>query len=308
MVSALGMGTLYLTKNQEYLFSRSFEQGINHFDTADSYNEGASDYVLRMFLKGKPREKILISSKVYYPTNYGGTSFGLNREHILKSVDQSLKRLDTDYLDILYLHRYDNNVPFEETIEALDVLINQGKIKYWGTSAFSTFQLCEAYYKAHCVGFVAPIAMQHAYNLFNRTIELELKDALDRLNVSIVGYYGLAQGVLTGKYVNLETLDDTRAACSEARKKMWDFTSEKIDKSRKFALFCNSRNLSPSAVALGWCLQNSNIASVLTHVNSISQLLNNLESIDIIFTPEDMALLENIFNNKPINLYTKVRY
>jgi aryl-alcohol dehydrogenase-like predicted oxidoreductase len=308
LVSALGMGTLYLSTNQEYLFNSAYEAGINHFDTADSYNEGASDNLISAFLKGKPRENIVLSSKVFYPTNFGSTQSGLNKDHILESVDLSLKRLNTDYLDVLYLHRYDSQTSFEESLEAIATLLEQGKIKYWGVSAFTTYQLCEVYFKAKLYGVAAPIVLQHAYNLFNRTIELELKEALDNLKIKVVGYYGLAQGILSGKYSNGKLPTGSRAQAIDARKTMWDFTPKRLEQAGAFALFCADRGLNPAAAALGWCLHNRQVASMLTHINSLNQLRVNLESLAVTFTVEDRLHLQSIFNNKPINLYTRLAY
>lgn len=307
-VSRIALGTLYIAPNQKKIFDAAYDLGINYFDTADSYNEGASDAVLAEFLKNKPRESLVISSKVFYPTKFGRTSGGLSKPHLLESVNLSLKRLNTDYLDILYLHRFDNDISIEETIEALNILLTSGKIKSWGFSAFSTFEVSKIFYGAKAASIPQPIVAQYAYNLFNRTIEMDLAEVFAEWNIKVVGYYGLAQGVLSGKYSNGNMPEISRAKNLEAVKSMWDFTPEKLHKAHQFADYCKKIRQKPSALALAWCLQNPNVASVLTHVRNQKQLVENVNALSLELNEQMRDEIEKIFLNAPRKPYTNTAY
>ena len=308
-ISKVSLGTLIIKEKSftSKLISYAIDKGVNYFDTSDGYLAGESETILGEILSNYKRETYLLGSKAFFSKGDSVLQKGLNKKNIFHSVDNSLKKLKTDYLDIFYCHRFDLNTPVEETLDAINSLINQGKIVSWGVCGYSVFQLCDFYYTAKQKLISTPSVAQYAYNLFNRTIELELHEALRKLEVGVIGYYPLAQGILSGKYQK-GIPHYSRASDLEFQKNMWDFTPEKIKKSVEFKGFAESKGVSPSALAIFWCLSNVNVKSVITNASTIKQFEENLNFNQISLEKEEMIELENIFNNYPVNPYTGLKF
>ncbi|QFY41398.1 aldo/keto reductase [Candidatus Methylospira mobilis] len=295
-ISLLSMGAMNTSSAGEKLkiFDCAYESGVNYFDTADVYENGESEIFLGKFLSSKERSKLIIGSKAFFKKGDSVLEKGLSRKNIIHSVNTSLSRLNTDYLDIFYCHRYDDSTPAEETITTIQNLINNGKILYWGISSFSAYQLCEFYFKARELGCDLPIAGQYAYNLFNDDIK-NLKETISKLNIGIIGYYPLSQGILSGKY-NTKSIDrESRASNEFLKQKMWDFNEEKLNKAKEFSNLAKKLNYSPSALALKWCLSNSIVSSVLSDVSKIEQLVENLGFLSINMNQELTTEIESLF-------------
>lgn len=310
-ISQLSLGTMTVLKGGTVaeklsLYDAAYERGVNYFDTSDNYENGESERFLGKFLKDKDRSKIYVGTKCFFPKPEYPAG-GLSQENITQTVERSLQRMETDYIDIFYCHRYDPNTPVEETITAIQSLIDQGKIRHWGVSSFSTAQLCEIYYTAREMKCGLPSVAQYPYNLFNRTIEMDLKEAISKLTLGVIGYYPLAQGVLTGKYSNSSNTDN-RASDPLLKKQMWDLTESKLTKVSKFIQLADRYDVSPSALALRWCLHYNPVCSTLSNVNNFNQLEENLRFISVDLTPEMLGELEAIFNNTPANPYTGQKY
>lgn len=310
-ISQLSLGTMTVLKggspsDKLKLYDAARDSGINYFDTSDNYENGESEKFLGAFLRGKDRTKLYIGTKCFFPKpEY--PSGGLSRENILETVDRSLQRMGTDYIDIFYCHRYDRNTPVQETITAIQSLIDTGKVRHWGISAFSTAQLCEMYYTAREMKCSLPTVGQYPYNLFNRTIEMELKEALQTLDLGVIGYYPLAQGVLTGKY-STPGDGESRASDPGLKKQMWDLTDYKLTKVSEYLKLCTRLGVSPSALALRWCLHNDRVSSTLSNVNNFNQLQENLKFISVDLDPQIAGEIEAIFQNAPANPYTGQKY
>ena len=308
-ISKVSLGTLVL-KDKSFtstLLCYALDNGVNYFDTSDGYLGGESEIILGEILSNYKRDTYLLGSKAYFSKGESVLQKGLNKKNIFHSVENSLRKLKTDYLDIFYCHRFDLHTPIEETLDAIHQLMHQGKILHWGVCGYSVFQLCETYYQAKQRLISLPAVAQYAYNLYNRSIELELQEALCKLDIGVIGYYPLAQGILTGKY-NQGVPSDSRASVTELKKSMWDFTPEKILQSSRFTDFAKSKGLSPASLALQWCFNNTNIKSVLTQASTLQQFEDSLHCFQIKLEQEDFIELEKIFINLPVNPYTGLKF
>ncbi len=308
-ISKISLGTLIVKEKNDIikLFEFALNKGINHFDTSDSYYNGEAENLLGEFITQNKRENLLIGTKAYFQKENNILQKGLSKKNIFHSVENSLRKLNTDYIDFFYCHRFDENTPIEETLSAIQTLINQGKILHWGVSGYSVYQLCKTYFNAKEKLIITPTIAQYPYNLFNRTIELDLSTALKDLNIQVLGYYPLAQGILTGKYNNGIPLN-SRASIETFKNQMWDFNNYKLEKSSKLKSLAKELNTNSISLALNWCLSNSNVKSLITSASNINQLMEIIEFENFKFTEEIKLEIEKIFDNDPINQYTGIKY
>ena len=179
---------------------RAVELGVNFFDTADVYNKGEAEKALARAVKGLRREHLFIATKCFFPMSDEPNDRGLSRKHIVESLHGSLRRLETDYVDLMQCHRSDASVPIEETVRAMDDMIRQGKALYWGVSEWPASRVAEACHVARELGCALPVSNQPVYNMLNRYIEPEVLPTCERYGLGQVVFSPLAQGVLTGKY------------------------------------------------------------------------------------------------------------
>jgi aryl-alcohol dehydrogenase-like predicted oxidoreductase len=283
------------------LFSHAFEQGVNYFDTAITYDNGNAEGFLGRLWSSIPRNKVILGTKCFFPTGEGPENKGLSAKHIEKCVHASLKNLNTDYIDLFQCHRWDNDTPIEETIKAMDPLVKQGKIRYWGLGSATAAQVAEATLKSEILGCVRPVSHQHVYNMFNRTAEFEALNLGKRLGLGFLAYSPLAQGVLTGKYAK-GTIPAGSRGLQDANT-MWDLKPKKIDKSRQLSELARKAGVEPATFALAWCLRKDAVSSVITSVNNETQLSINLAAAN---TEVSNWLDEaaRIMDNEPYNIYT----
>jgi len=179
----------------------AYDAGVNFFDNADVYAMGAAEELMGEVLKDYPRHTLVMSSKVFWPTSEDANGRGLGRKHVHESIDRSLKRLQTDYLDLYFAHRYDPETPMEEIVTAFSDLVKAGKILYWGTSEWPAARIAEAVTFARANGLAAPVVEQPQYSLVYRDrVEKEIIPEAERFGMGLVVWSPLGQGVLTGKY------------------------------------------------------------------------------------------------------------
>ncbi len=221
---------------------------------------------------------------------------GLSRKHIFDSIHESLKRLGTDYLDIYYCHRYDHFTPLRETIEAMDDLIREGYIRYWGTSVWSAVQLERAVSIAKEIGAHLPAVEQPRYNMLDRFIELEIMDVAKFHGMGLTIWSPLAQGILTGKY-NSEIPENSRGQSSEFLKR--ELTEENIQKVKKLTALAEENEMKPSQLALAWVLKDKRISSAITGATSVSQLMENIAASEFSLSNDLILQIEEILQNKP---------
>lgn len=284
-------------KKTEPIIKTGLDNGINFIDLADIYSRGKAEDIIGSIMKDMTRSNLVISSKVFWPMSENVNDRGLSRKHIMESIDKSLKRLGTDYLDIYFLHRFDPDVSYEEIARIMNDLVSQGKILYWGTSVWSADQLermlgvCEKY------NLYRPIVEQPRYNMIDRHIEVYILDACARNGIGLTIWSPLAQGLLTGKY-NKGMPDDSRAANSKWLEN--DLNETNLEKVKKLADLASSYGITVSQLALAWILRKDEISSVIIGATKVSQVEENVKASDVILDDDTMDEIENILDNKPI--------
>ena len=282
-VSAIGLGT-WLNfgshlgdREAGRIVRRALEGGVNLIDTADVYADGKAEEQLGRLLEGVRRESYVLATKAFFPMGAGPNDKGLSRKHLFESVHASLARLRTGYVDLFQCHRHDPETPVEETVRAFDDLIRQGKVHYWGVSLWTAMQIEEAVSVAKELGAVPPVSNQPPYSLMNREIEAEVVPACRRYGLGILPFSPLAQGVLTGKY-----LEGTRPAGSRAADPRRNQFMDKYLGEQQLRRVARMRDLAKAAgmpmarLALAWVLGNPIVASVLVGVTTEAQLAENL--------------------------------
>lgn len=188
-------------KRAAEIIHAAYEQGVNYFDNADVYASGAAETVMGKAIKNLPREALVISSKVFWPTMPGPNGRGLSRKHVMESIHASLRRLQLDYVDLYFCHRYDPDTPVEEVVRTMDDLVHQGKILYWGTSEWEASQIVQAHAVARQYGLVPPTMEQPQYNMFHRErFERYLLPLVRDFGMGFTTWSPLYYGVLSGKY------------------------------------------------------------------------------------------------------------
>jgi voltage-dependent potassium channel beta subunit len=284
------------------LILKAFDQGVNFFDNADIYARGKAESVMGKAIKDLPREEIVISSKVFWPTMEGPNGRGLSRKHITESIEQSLKRLNLDYVDLYFCHRFDPDTPIEEVVFTMNNLIKQGKILYWGTSEWRASQIAEAVGIARTNNLIPPTMEQPQYNMFHRQrVESELSPMITSLGIGLTTWSPLASGLLTGKY-NDGIPKGSRASMENMSWLQGQFTAEKIEKVKLLEMLAKELNISVTQMAIAWLLRRKEVSSVITGATSLEQLEENLAAQDAASKLSDDVLskIEAILDNDPV--------
>jgi aryl-alcohol dehydrogenase-like predicted oxidoreductase len=275
---------------------RAFDLGVNLFDTADVYSNGDGEEALGHALKGIPRRYLVIATKCFFPMSERPNDRGLSRKHITESVEGSLRRLDTDYIDLYQCHRYDPNTPVEETVRAFDDLVRQGKLLYWGVSEWRGAQIVDACRTADALRAARPISNQPQYNVLRREIEREVIPVCRREGLAQIVFSPVAQGALTGKYSGGRRPSGTRAADGVRNVFMTSFlddaTLARIDRLVPLAA---ELGISMAQLALAWCLAEPNVASVITGVTRVAQLEDNVKASGLRLPAEILEQIDAIF-------------
>ncbi len=301
-ISEIGLGA-WLTyggsvenKQAGSIIQAALDSGINFFDLADVYSQGKAEEFVGRAVKGRLRSDIVISSKLFWPMSENINDRGLSRKHIMESVEKSLKRIGTDYLDIYFCHRFDPETEVEETVRAMDDLIHQGKILYWGTSDWSAAQIERAVGEANFYTTHPPIVEQPGYNMLARHIEPEIIPTCIRNGIGLTVYSPLAQGLLTGKY-NKHTPSDSRGA-----KTSWlehSLTESNIEKARTLTGIAQKLDITLSQLALAWVLSHKIVSSAIIGATRIEHVLENVAATDVELSLETLAEIEDIIADNP---------
>ncbi|MFN8672048.1 MAG: aldo/keto reductase family protein [Candidatus Sericytochromatia bacterium] len=285
-------------------FKTAFENGVNFFDTADIYAYGESEKVVGEIIQDFTRSDLVLGTKVFFPMSKNPNNKGLSRKHIIESCNASLKRLKTDYIDLYQCHRYDPETQLEEVISAMDFLVNQGKILYWGVSQWSAIQICDAGHISKYIGKSRPVSNQPVYNMFNRSLEGEVMNICDRDGLGIVVWSPLAEGVLTGKYKGGNIPSDSRAANDQANAFIKNrLKPDKLEKVDKITEIAKELNLSMSQLALAWCLRKKEISSAITGASKPEQVIENIKASGVKIPQLAFDRIERILNNAPLDQY-----
>ena len=274
------------------ILKAAIDAGVNFVDLADVYARGAAEEAAGKALREFPRHELVISSKVFGRMSDDPNDRGLSRKHVVESVERSLKRLGTEYLDIYFCHREDSQTPLEETARAMDDLIHQGKILYWGTSVWPATSLQRAHDLAHHRNLVAPTVEQPEYSLLEREIEGEVLPKAAALGMGLVIWSPLAGGMLTGKY------NDGAPAGSRAATSGWlkdKLTDENLERVRSFTDIAEELGVAPSQLALAWILRRDEVSCVITGATCPEHVEANVKAIDVEIPPEVAASLDDLF-------------
>jgi aryl-alcohol dehydrogenase-like predicted oxidoreductase len=278
------------------LVHRAFDLGINLFDTADVYAKGEAEKALGQSLLELPRHRVVLATKAFFPMSEHPNDQGLSRKHIVESVEGSLRRLKTDYLDLHQCHRADPDVPMEETVRAYEDLIRQGKILYWGVSMWSAAQIAEACSLADRHGGYRPISNQPNYSILRREVEFDVLSTSEREGLGQIVFSPLGQGALTGKYSGGKIPDQSRA--NDPERNLWMaryLDTEVLDRVDRLRPIADGLGLSLAQLALAWCLRRSNVSSVIIGATRIEQLEENVKAIGVELPSESIAEIEELF-------------
>ena len=272
---------LELNESRPFI-QRALELGINFFDTADVYSLGASEEVLGKILKeiGTPRDRLVIATKVFYPMGDDPNQQGLSRKHIMHAIDDSLRRLGTDYVDLYQIHRFDHNTPIEETIEALHDVVKAGKARYLGASSMYAWQFAKMLYKADEMGLTRFVTMQNHYNLVYREEEREMNPLCREEGIGIIPWSPMARGFLAGNRRAEDFGETVRAKTDDFAQKLYyqpsDFTV--VERVTEIA---TKRGVSNALVALAWVLQQPGITAPIVGASKMQHLEDAVAALSL---------------------------
>jgi voltage-dependent potassium channel beta subunit len=309
-VSALSFGSWITFGKQindgtaEKLMSIAYENGVNFFDNAEIYARGQSEIVMGEILKKMQWERSswLVSSKVFFGD--GGklpNQTGLSRKHIFEACHASLRRLQVDYIDLYFCHRPDKNTPIAETVWAMNHLIAQGKILYWGTSEWSAQEIMEAHMVARENHLIGPVMEQPQYNMFVRDkVEADFHQIYKTVGLGTTIWSPLFSGVLTEKYLS-KFPEGTRLGLEGFDwLKERNLTEGHLEKVRGLNRLAKEAGISLPKLAIAWCLKNPNVSTAILGASSPEQLSETLEAVDTVLSPDLMEQIELILQNKPV--------
>lgn len=301
-VSSLCMGCMYFgaktpEQDAQKLFDACIDAGINFFDTANVYNRGTSEEVLgRILAKSGSREKLVVATKVHGTMDDDDpNASGNHRRHIIEQCDASLKRLQTDYIDLYQIHRPDSQIPIDETLRALDDLIRAGKVRYIGTSTYAAWQSVEALWTSKELGLNRFVSEQPPYNLADRRIERELLPMAQTFGYGIIPWSPLAGGLLTGKYGrDKQAPEGARYADPSRRNAAQRVTEQLYDALEGFEKVAKEKGVSMSQLALAWVMNQPGVTSPIIGSRTMEQLQDNLKAVDVEITDADRSAIDEV--------------
>lgn len=295
--------------NEDVAFAcmkEAYDAGVNFFDNAEVYSKGKAEIMMGNIIKkaGWKRSDLVISTKIFWGGD-GPNDCGLSMKHIMEGMNASLKRLQMEYVDLVFCHRPDLYTPIEETVWAMNLLIQQGKAFYWGTSEWSAAQIMEAYSVARREHLIPPVIEQPEYNMFARQrVEAEYAHLYRTIGLGTTIWSPLASGLLTGKY-NEGIPEGSRLSLPGYEWLRQRFQGEAFEKKvaavKRLAGIAQELGCTLAQLALAWCLKNPNVSTVITGASKPEQVRENMQALDVVpkLTDEVMAKIEEILDNKP---------
>jgi voltage-dependent potassium channel beta subunit len=290
------------------LMGVAYDNGINFFDNAEAYALGQSELIMGRVLKAKnwDRTSYVVSSKAYF--GWRGkenkpNQTGLSRKHLVEACHEALQRLQLDYLDLFFCHRPDKKVPISEVVWTMNMLIQQGKILYWGTSEWSAQEIMEAHLYAERFHLLGPVMEQPEYNMFHRQkMEADFLQIFKNQGLGTTIWSPLSSGLLTGKYNDGIPADSRLALEGFDWLKDRTFTEEKLGKVRQLQNVANDLGCSMANLAIAWCVKNENVTTAILGATKRTQLEENLKSLDVLplLTKEVMDKIDSVLGNKPV--------
>jgi voltage-dependent potassium channel beta subunit len=283
------------------LLHLAYDEGVNYFDNADAYGNGQAELVMGKAIKDLPREALVISSKVFWPTMPGPNGRGLSRKHIRESIHASLRRLGTDYVDLYFCHRYDPDTPIEEVVFTMNTLIEQGKVLYWGTSEWTPAQISQAFGVARQYNLIPPTVEQPQYSMLHREkFETEIAPLAKELGLGLTTFSPLYFGILTGKY-NDGIPDGSRASLESMSWIQNYLTPERLEIVQDLGLIAADLGITPAQLAIAWLLRRKDVSSVISGATRLEQLNENLAAANAIdlLSAELLDEVETVLGNEP---------
>ena len=282
-------------------FKQAHEAGVNFYDTADMYSDGASEEVLSRALKelAVPREQVVIASKLFNPTGKSPNERGTARKHVRHAVENTLRRLGTDYVDLYQIHRYDRGTPVEETLDALGRLVDEGKVLYLGASSMAAWEFAKFLYKADAGGFHRFVAMQNHYNLAYREEEREMIPLCREEGIGLIPWSPLARGFLAGNRDKATKGDTTRAKSDDFAHKMY-YEESDFAVVNRVGEVAKEIGVAPAQVALAWMLGKPGITAPIIGATKTHHLDDALKAFEVKLTPEQVVRLEEPYRPHPV--------
>ncbi|MBA2667925.1 MAG: aldo/keto reductase [Trueperaceae bacterium] len=297
---SLGAWTTYGASVQDRktitdIVGTAFEAGVNYFDNADAYAKGQGETIMGEVLADLAFERhhLVLSTKVFWPQSENVNDRGLSRKHVMESIDRSLERMATDYVDIYFAHRYDPETPLEETIEAFSDVVRSGRAHYWGTSEWTGAQIAEAHTFATANGLVAPATEQPQYSMLHRErVEREILPVTEAKGVGLVVWSPLAQGMLTGKYDDGVPEGSRFAENDGFRERFMTDANAKVV--RALAPIADDLGVTRGQLALAWVLRQSGVSSVITGATKVEQFVDNVAAAEIELDDAVLARIDEV--------------
>ncbi|MCC6483224.1 MAG: aldo/keto reductase [Armatimonadetes bacterium] len=291
----LTMGAKLDEKASHQVLDRAWDLGVNLYDTADAYAHGEAEKILGAWLKTKPREQVVVATKGRVQMWDGPNGQGLSKKHLIEAANHSLKRLDLDYVDIYQFHWPDAETPIEESLEAMDLLMRQGKVLYAGCSNYDTELLRDALLASERKGLPRIVSIQPRYSMFDTHIETTLMKRCGAEGIGMIVYSPLEQGLLTEKYLGGKAPVGSRLD-DKAQESL--LTSENISALSALADIAHSRNAKLNQLALAWILTHPEITAPIVGATSPAQIEENAAASDVVLTPEELQQIEEVLQKR----------
>ena len=276
------------------IIHKAHDLGVNFIDTANMYSGGESEVVVGKAIADR-RDRVMLATKGRQAMGTGPNDQGGSRVHLMQALDASLKRLNTEYIDIYYYHAPDYSTQIEETLRALDDMVRSGKVHYIACSNFRAWRLCEALWTSDRLDLHSFICLQPLYNIVNRDIEVEVLPLCQEHGIGVVSYSPLARGILTGKYKKFgEYPEGTRASRNDKRMTQAELRESSIEISQQLVAHCEKKGCAPSNFALAWVLANPILTSVIVGPRTMQQFDDNMGCLEVTITDEDEAFVNSL--------------
>ncbi|MCB2055855.1 MAG: aldo/keto reductase [Geminicoccaceae bacterium] len=298
-VSPICLGTMMFggatdEATSERIVAMARDAGINFVDTADVYNEGRSEEITGRAI-ASDRDDWVLATKACNPMGAGPNQRGLSRKWLMRACEASLRRLATDHVDILYLHKEDHGTPLDETVRAVADLVRAGKVRYLGLSNYRSWRIAEICHLCDEAGIDRPVVLQPYYNIMNRMPEVELLPACGFYGLGVVPYSPLARGVLTGKYApGAAPEEGTRASRRDTRMMQTEWREESLVIAQKIKNHAQSKGCTPGQFAVAWLLANQLVTSPIAGPRTIEQMRDYLGAVEVGFTADDEAFIDRL--------------
>ena len=298
-VSAIGLGCNPFgnevdPEGAEAIVSKALDVGVTYFGTADSYFAGRSeDYLGRALNSLGKRQDVIVATKVGNRTGPGVNDTGASRKHIIAECEASLRRLQTDYIDVYQIHTPDRSTPVEETMRALDDLVRSGKVRYIGCSNYFEWEVMEAQYTAKALGLTPFVSCQDFYNMLYRDIEKRMTPMCVKYGLAMISYFPLAGAMLSGAFKRNVAPEPGSRAAIRPTFKTWD-TPRNWDVQEKLAAFAASHGWTLPQMAIAWLLSRPQMATTIAGADKPEHIEANVKALDVKFTPEDLAEIDKI--------------